>query len=83
MEDFMNNRQRSKLKNHGTLITIKGTSCVFMVKGMKDRNTIDSFNGFYIKTGMVVKSCDGICRLATKREQSAYWSCLRKFTESL
>ena len=77
----MNNKQRSKLKKAGTLITIKGTSCVFMVIGMKDKNTVDSFNGFDIKTGIAVQKCDGVCRLATKREQSAYWSCLRKFIE--
>ena len=68
----------NKLFEPGTLITIRGTSCVFMSVGVKTNNEIDTFNGFDILTGEPVTRCDGQARLATKKECTLYWSALRR-----
>ena len=64
-----------KIKRKGTLITIKGTNCVFMSLGVFG-NRVESFNGFNLKTMEPVRRCDGKARLATKAEQARYWTCL-------
>ena len=68
----------SKLFEPGTLVTIQGTSCVFMSVGVKTNKEIDTFHGFDILTGEPGTRCDGQARLATKKECTLYWSALRR-----
>lgn len=75
----MNNRKAKKLMTPGKLVTVKGTSCVFMCLGKKKGYEIESFNGFDLKTGMPVTRCDGAVRLATKTETIKYWHIIRLF----
>ena len=61
----------------GTLVTIKGTKCVFMSLGLRGNGFLDSFNGINLLTGNPVSRCDGQARLATKKEQRLYWTYIR------
>ena len=61
----------------GTLVTIKGTKCVFMSLGLRGNGFLDSFNGINLLTGNPVSRCDGQARLATKKEQKMYWMYIR------
>ena len=64
----------------GTLVTIKGTSCVFMSLGHKEgtKNELQSFNGMDIRCRVPVIRCDGEGRQATRREQAEYWKVMRE-----
>ena len=73
----MNRRKNKKLYAPGTLVTIKGKHCVFMSLGLRNKNSLDSFNGIDILTGKPVARCDGQARLATKKEQRLYWTYIR------
>lgn len=73
----MNNRKAKKIMTPGTLVTVKGTSCVFMSLGKKKGYEIGSFNGFDLKTGVPITRCDGVVRLATKSETIKYWDIIR------
>lgn len=76
----MNNRKAKKMCRPGALITVKGTTHVFMSLGLIPKtHQVDSFNGFDIKTGVPMRRSDGKCRPATKRETDAYWQCIRTF----
>lgn len=75
----MNNREAKKLMIPGKLVTVKGTSCVFMSLGKKKGRVIESFNGFDLKTGMPVTRCDGVVRPSTKSETIKYWNIIRWF----
>ena len=75
-------RRKSKKKfAPGTLITVQGTSCVFMSLGVKSPCELDSFNGFDLSTGNPVVVYSGRVRLATKKEVVKYWSILKKFAK--
>ena len=74
----MNRRKSKKLYAPGTLVTIKGTTCVFMSLGLKGKGELESFNGINIITGEPVTRCDGQARLATKKEQRWYWLSIKK-----
>lgn len=73
----MNRRRSKKIYKPGTLITVQGTYCVFMVIGLKGKNELDSFNGINVVTGKPVIRCDGRARLATKKEQRLYWTFIK------
>lgn len=74
----MKRRKAKKMYKAGTLITVRGTSCIFMSLGFKGKNELDSFNGINIATGELIRRCDGIVRLATKREKAKYWEILKR-----
>lgn len=78
----MNNRKLKKILSAGTLFRVIGTDSVFMCLGglHKGTNNIKSFNGIDIKRRVPVIRADGRCRLATKKEQDAYWGILRDIT---
>ena len=78
----MNNRKLKKLLSPGTLFRVIGTDAVFMALGglHKNSNNIRSFNGIDIKNRIPIRRADGRCRLATKKEQDAYWSVMRDIT---
>lgn len=74
----MNYRKAKKICRPGVLLTVEGTSNVFMSLGLiPDTRQVDSFNGFDIKAGVPVRRSDGKCRPATKKETDAYWRCMR------
>ena len=75
----MNNRKAKRIMTPGKLVTVKGTSCVFMSLGKKKGYEIESFNGFDLKTGVPVTRCDGVVRPATKLETIKYWDTIRLF----
>lgn len=75
----MKRRKSKKVYTEGQLITVQGTSCVFMSLGLIGNNELNSFNGFDISTGRVVKRCDGKVRLATKKESKRYWLAMKFF----
>lgn len=67
-------KEIEKITTCGTLVTIVGTTCVFMSLGRDSKpNQLRTLNGIDIKTRTPVTRCDGICRLATKNEVKAYW----------
>ena len=73
----MNTKKAKKLFKPGTLFTVVGSNRVVgMSLGYKKPNEINSFNLINIVTGEFIGSCDGKCRLATKREQAWYWAAL-------
>lgn len=78
----MNNRKLKKFLTAGTLYRVIGTDAVFMSLGgfRKGTNNIMSFNGMDIKKHKPVSRAEGRCRLATKKEQDAYWKTLRLIT---
>ena len=78
----MNNRKLKKLLTAGTLFRVLGTNAVFMSLGgcHQGTNHIKSFNGLDIKERVPVTRADGRCRLATKKEQEAYWSVMKDIT---
>lgn len=74
----MNYRKAKKICHPGALLTVEGTSNVFMSLGLiPGTRQVDSFNGFDIKAGVPVRRSDGKCRPATKKETDAYWQCMR------
>ena len=74
----MNYRKAKKICRPGALLTVEGTSNVFMSLGLiPGTRQVDSFNGFDIKAGVPVRRSDGKCRPATKKETDAYWRCMR------
>ena len=73
----MKRRKAKKLCKCGTLLTIEGTSCVFMSLGLVGKNTIDSFNGVDICKGELISRCDGKARVATRKECAMYWTVMR------
>lgn len=73
----MNRRKSKKIYKAGTLITVQGTHCVFMVIGLKGKCELESFNGINIVTGKPVVRCDGLARIATKKEQRMYWASIK------
>lgn len=73
----MKRRRSKKTFAPGTLITVQGTSCVFMSLGMMSASELNSFNGFDMATGQPVTRCDGRVRLATRKECDRYWECLK------
>lgn len=75
----MKRRKAKKVYSEGQLVTVQGTSCVFMSLGLIGNNELNSFNGFDISTGCVVKRCDGKVRLATKKERKRYWLAMKFF----
>lgn len=78
----MNNRKLKKILSAGTLFRVIGTDAVFMSLGEfhKGTNSIKSFNGIDIEKRVPVIRADGRCRLATKKEQDAYWNIMRDIT---
>lgn len=78
---IMKRRKSKKKFAPGTLITVQGTSCVFMSLGVKSPCELDSFNGFDLSTGNPVVVYSGRVRLATKKEVVKYWSILKKFAK--
>lgn len=78
----MKRRKSKKTFAPGILITVHGTSCVFMSLGMKSASELDSFNGFNIATGQPVTKCDGRVRIATRKESTKYWSILIGFIKN-
>ena len=78
----MNNRKLKKILSAGTLVRVIGTDTVFMCLGglHKGTNHIKSFNGIDIKKRVPISRADGKCRLATKKEQNAYWDIMRDIT---
>lgn len=78
----MKKRKSKKIYKAGTLITVQGTHCVFMVIGLKGKCELDSFNGINIVTGKPVVRCDGLARLATKKEQRMYWASIKRLIQS-
>ena len=78
----MNNRKLKKILSAGTLFRVIGTDAVFMSLGKfhKGTNNIKSFNGIDIEKRVPVTRADGGCRLATKKEQDAYWDIMRDIT---
>lgn len=74
----MKRRKVKKLCKCGTLLAIEGTGCVFMSLGLKGKNEIDSFNGVNIRTMELISICDGVARVATKKECDAYWSIMKR-----
>ena len=77
----MKRRTSKKKFAPGTLITVQGTTWVFMSLGMKSPCELDSFNGFDLNTGNPVAVCNGRARLATKKERVKYWNVLKKFAK--
>lgn len=77
----MKRRYSKKKFSPGTLITVQGTSCVFMSLGMKTPCELDSFNGFDLSTGNPVAVCNGRARLSTKKERTKYWNVLKNFVK--
>ena len=73
----MKRRKAKKLCKCGTLLTIEGTSCVFMSLGLIDKNRIDSFNGIDIRKREFISRCDGKARVATKKECEMYWHIMK------
>lgn len=67
-----------KIKRNGTLVSIKGTDCVFMSLGVFG-GRLESFNGFNLKTAEPVTRCDGEARLATEAERARYWACVKRY----
>ena len=78
----MKRRKSKKLFKPGTLVTIQGTSCVFMSLGLKSACELDSFNGFDISNMKPVTRCDGKARLATKKECERYWMAMKKMVKN-
>ena len=76
-------RKVKKLSKCGTLLTIEGSSCVFMSLGFMAGNRIDSFNGIDIRKREFISRCDGKARLATKRECKMYWSIMKRHLSKL
>ena len=76
-------RKAKKLCKCGTLLTIEGTSCVFMSLGLIDKNRIDSFNGIDIRKREFISRCDGKARVATKKECAMYWSIMKRHLSKL
>ena len=71
----MKRRKSKKIFVPGTLITVRGTNCVFMSLGMKHSCELESFNGFDISTGHPVRRCDG----GQASKQPASFLIIRKF----
>ena len=79
----MNGRKLKKACAAGNLIAVKGTQCVFMSLGIKNKNEVDSFNGIDISTGEFVRIKNGIMRPATNIEKKKYWDILKRKCKQL
>ena len=73
----MKRRTIKKLCAPGSLITVKGTQCVFMSLGMETGTKIGSFNGINLSTGDFINRCDGTVRPSTASEKKKYWECMK------
>ena len=83
----MDLRKLKKIARPGSVYVIIGTHTAFMSLGgfKRTQNGFEpiAINGIYLKHRKLVLRCDGRVRLATKKEEAAYWNIMKQITNTL